>query len=393
MSARLRRFARRSIDRVLKPHFDVQVASIDRLLSERLESAGVAELGKEDGLILPDFNHLLHELRTIELRRLPVDGGVLLSAGCAGGWYFQWLDECAGPFERHIGVELYSERPPGLPENVTWISQSASEMTQVQDASVDVIFSGQNLEHLWVDDMVGFVLEARRVLRPGGWLVVDSPNRLVTEALEWSHPEHTIELAVDEAVGLFELAGFDVVEIRGLWNCRDARRDAWLPLACSNLRELLDRSVGRRALDDNFVWWIEARRSDRQVDVDAVDRRVRDLFEQHWTRRVNRVAVHVGRRRADGGCSAAGGVSGLVYRTWGLPVFAGQYVLTASHPELRVRLLDGGGEVIAEGIGEARGETSSTVFGAYAELVLDAPIDQELTDLAVEVELVPARPA
>ena len=71
-------------------------------------------------------------------------------------------------------------------------------MSEVGNASCDLVFSGQNLEHLWPDEVSGFLLEAARVLRPGGHLVVDSPNRLLTAPLNWSHPEHTIELTLAE---------------------------------------------------------------------------------------------------------------------------------------------------------------------------------------------------
>lgn len=37
-----------------------------------------------------DINHLLHDLRSAHLRRMP-RAEVMLSAGCAGTWYFEWI--------------------------------------------------------------------------------------------------------------------------------------------------------------------------------------------------------------------------------------------------------------------------------------------------------------
>jgi hypothetical protein len=78
------------------------------------------------------------------------------------------------------------------------------------------VFGGQVIEHLWPDELSRFLVAAHRVLREGGWIALDSPNRRVTQAIEWLHPEHTVEFSVDEIVELLHLAGFDSVQVRGV---------------------------------------------------------------------------------------------------------------------------------------------------------------------------------
>jgi SAM-dependent methyltransferase len=338
-------------------------------------------------LVLTDFNHLLHELRTVELRHLPVRGGTLLSAGCAGTWYFDWLEAAAGPFERHIGVELYETEPPGLPPHVTWITESASRMPTVGDASVDVVFSGQNIEHLPIDDLVGFLLESHRVLRPGGTLVVDSPNRLATEALGWVHPEHTIEITAAEATQLLTIAGFDVAVTRGLWNCRDPRTREWLPLAppAGDVRQIVDRSASRFPIDDAFVWWIEAVRSDRAADPVAVRSAAQHLFDAHWQRRVNRAAVCCVPRSDAGTCDLPVGACGVVYRTLAFPLFAGSFTVAASDPVMSVTVRRGDGAVLAEGPSPLTARVDATQFGCTIELAIDPPLTAPLADVHVTV--------
>ena len=131
---------------------------------------------------------------TAFLRTMPPNARRLLSAGCAGRWYFDWVAQSYGPVEEHLGIEYYVEAPPDLPANVTWIRNTVGDMSAVADQSCDLVFSGQNLEHLWPEEVAGFLLEAARTLRPGGHLVMDSPNRDPTAPLVWSHPTRNTPL-------------------------------------------------------------------------------------------------------------------------------------------------------------------------------------------------------
>jgi SAM-dependent methyltransferase len=257
-------------------------------------------------IIFRDFNHLLHELRTIELGRMPPVTGTMLSAGCADAYYFDWLESSYQPVERHIGLELYQPRPEVLPDNVTWIENSVGQMTAVEDSSVALIFSGQNFEHLFGDDAPDFLLESHRVLRPDGWLVIDSPHREIAAALKWSMPEHTVEFTPDEARELVELAGFDVRSLRGLWLCQDPKTGAYLPLWDQDGDVPDPATVMRRALlasqevERSFVWWLEAQRADREPDADGLRRRHAEIFAEAWTERQQRLRYNVGSAQADG---------------------------------------------------------------------------------------------
>src|SRR5262249_31699591 len=158
-----------------------------------------------------DFSARLHELRSSELQRLPSEAKTVLHGGASAGWYFRWFTEnYPGVVERHIGVEAFLERPGDLPHNVVWLRRTLGDLGSVPEASVDMVFGGQVIEHLWAADVANFLSESHRVLRPEGILALDSPNRRVTEAIGWRHPQHTVEFSVDEIVLLIEAAGFDV---------------------------------------------------------------------------------------------------------------------------------------------------------------------------------------
>ena len=67
----------------------------------------------------------------------------------------------------------------------------------IQDVSIDVVVSYETLEHFTDHD--AFAAEVRRVLRPGGLLVISSPNRVIyTEQAEYHNEWHLRELDRNE---------------------------------------------------------------------------------------------------------------------------------------------------------------------------------------------------
>lgn len=286
---------------------------------------------------LAGFNGLLHALRSYELARMPRVTGTMLSAGCSDASYFGWIAAWYGAVDRHVGVELYLPEPDDLPAGVEWLKRSVGEMTDVEDGSVELVFSGQNFEHLFGDDAVDFLLEAQRVLGPGGWLVMDSPNREVTSALVWTQPQHTIEFTPDEAAELVTLAGFDVADVRGLWLCRDAATGEILPLWAAGEADPSPTEVLRRSVlashdpGNSFVWWLEAARASREPDRTALRTRYAEIYARAWAERQQRFSHEIGERRQNGGqqvVSVPEAVTGFALYGPFMPLVPGDYQVT-----------------------------------------------------------------
>ena len=86
----------------------------------------------------------------------------------------------------------------------------------VRSASVDLVATLQVIEHVW--NHPEFVRECLRVLRPGGLLLVTTPNRLTfSPGLDTPvNPFHTKEFTATELVDLLARCGFVGAEVRGL---------------------------------------------------------------------------------------------------------------------------------------------------------------------------------
>ncbi len=291
----------------------------------------IADVGATD-VAMADINHLLHHLRGEALRKLPQGSRHFVSVGCSGTWYFEWIEQMCHP-QRHTGIEFYSPRPDDLPPNVDWIANTAGNMEAVPDATADVLFSGQNIEHLWPEDIVNFLLESHRVLEDGGLLVIDSPNRDITAKLAWSHPEHIIELTVPEIEELLALAGFDIQRREGMWLCEDPATGQVLPFAelTSSGAWPLRRRVEHAASDPDhaFCWWMEARKSNRIPNADRLRERVTQIYAIAWPERLNRLQTVIGRERIRNGerwLDSEGRAGALVYGPYA-PLLAGQFRL------------------------------------------------------------------
>lgn len=86
------------------------------------------------------------------------------------------------------------------------------------DSSVDVVVNFQVIEHLW--DQPQFVAECRRVLRPGGLLMMSTPNRITfTPGSDTPlNPFHTRELNAAELTELLVDGGFTMESMSGVFH-------------------------------------------------------------------------------------------------------------------------------------------------------------------------------
>ena len=283
-----------------------------------------------------DIWMMLHQCRSVLLRAMPAGATRFLSAGCSGRWYFDWIEHCYGHVHEHIGIEYFMPRPANLPANVKWIANTACDMSDVASGTCDLVFSGQNLEHLWPDEAAAFLLEAARVLRPGGHIVVDSPNRAVTAALKWSNPEHTIELTVREVSSLLTLAGFQVTKSAGIWLCRDPRTHRLLPFDPEEIDpewSTTERVMAAYSLPHySFIWWLEARRTCRLPQKRALEEMFSGLFRENWPERVQRLVLGPGRRSdwraGEEWIVVPAEEPGLVFHGPNVPLRAGRYHCT-----------------------------------------------------------------
>ena len=167
----------------------------------------------------------LHELHAAMLRRLErlffahiPKGGRVLDAGCGRSLFTEIRPDwpftiVAGDVDHPLLLSRKKEFP-----DVRWLVADAHPLP-FRDAAFDALFAGELIEHL-PDPRAG-VDEFRRVVRPGGTLILTTPNRLrlaniVDRSDRPYSPDHLSELSYDEVRALLDAAGFEITYQTGV---------------------------------------------------------------------------------------------------------------------------------------------------------------------------------
>jgi 2-polyprenyl-3-methyl-5-hydroxy-6-metoxy-1,4-benzoquinol methylase len=99
-------------------------------------------------------------------------GGLVLDVGCGTGNLWPHLQSL---FDRYIGADVVRHR--GLPAVLEFcpVDLDAGRVP-LPDSEADVVAAVETIEHL--ENPRAFVRELVRLVRPGGWVVVTTPNQL-----------------------------------------------------------------------------------------------------------------------------------------------------------------------------------------------------------------------
>lgn len=144
----------------------------------------------------------------------------IVDAGCGEGYGAHLLATELGV--RVIGLELdgaAARHAQARYGNTVAIHEANLDDWPVDSCSVDVVVSMQVVEHLW--NLPKFWSEAKRVLRPGGLMVITTPNRLtfspgLSRGEKPTNPFHVEEFDMEQLATLISGAGFTDVTCYGL---------------------------------------------------------------------------------------------------------------------------------------------------------------------------------
>lgn len=102
---------------------------------------------------------------------------------------------------------------------VTYHYRSMTDLSGYPSGSFDLVYCGQSIEHITLEQADALLPEIRRVLVPGGYFALDTPNARVTRLqapFAFIDPDHKHEYTHSELVELLEHHGFWIRQAWGL---------------------------------------------------------------------------------------------------------------------------------------------------------------------------------
>ncbi|ORX08501.1 class I SAM-dependent methyltransferase [Mycolicibacillus trivialis] len=179
---------------------------------------GLALTGERTVPGLAEENYWFRRHEVVYQRLAPrCAGRDVLEAGSGEGY---GADMLAGVAHRVIGVDYDESAVAHVQARYPRVEMVAGNLAELPlpDAAVDVVVNFQVIEHLW--DQPGFVAECARVLRPGGLLMMSTPNRITFSPGRDTpiNPFHTRELNAAELTELLTDGGFTMESMSGLFH-------------------------------------------------------------------------------------------------------------------------------------------------------------------------------
>ncbi len=190
---------------------------------------------RENSWCQMDFWFVMHRARFLVASQLPkaeriVDLGGSSEGNPAGalltyGYPYHFKSLTIVELPRELRHELYTEicgeyteivpTPQGP---VNYVYASMSDLSAFADGTIDLVYAGQSIEHVPVEEAKTVLREVHRVLKPGGHFCFDTPNRKVTilQFPNYVVDDHKYEYTHQEMVEMLETHGFAVREAKGM---------------------------------------------------------------------------------------------------------------------------------------------------------------------------------
>ena len=204
------------------------------------------------GLSLGSSSHTVYRMVADALASRAIAGGRVVDVGCGGGALWRVL---GGRFDQYAGLDAV--RYPTLPPDLEFrqVDLDATEWP-VRDGDADVVTAVETIEHL--ENPWAFVRSLARIVKPGGWVIVTTPNQLSALSLltlivkrrfsafqDSAYPAHRTALLESDLIRILAAAGLEQIAVG--YSCRGR-----LPLTAAHIPATLARRMPR-AVSDNLL--------------------------------------------------------------------------------------------------------------------------------------------
>jgi len=115
---------------------------------------------------------------------------------------------------RRVSVDIHDRLERYAVLGVECVQASATSMGAFEDASFDVVFASNLLEHLTREEIRAALAEFWRLLTPGGRLILVQPNYRLRPGDYFDDYTHLTPLSDRSVADLLDVAGFQALQIQ-----------------------------------------------------------------------------------------------------------------------------------------------------------------------------------
>lgn len=132
----------------------------------------------------------------------------VIDIGCGYGDFINNVNA-----KKKYAIDLNAEAAGFLSESVDFHSTRVTDLSRIEDASIDVAFSSNLLEHLSDEELAIAASEFRRILRPGGLFITMQPNFYYAYREYFDDFTHKKVFSHESLVDFFRANNFELVAI------------------------------------------------------------------------------------------------------------------------------------------------------------------------------------
>jgi SAM-dependent methyltransferase len=130
-----------------------------------------------------------------------------------GAGYCEFINNISS--RRRLALDVSEASRAHTAPGVEFIQGASTDLAMLADGTVDVVFASNFFEHLpSKQDLLTTLTEVRRVLRPGGRMLILQPNIRCVGGAYWDFFDHHLPLTERSLVEALRLAHLEPIEVR-----------------------------------------------------------------------------------------------------------------------------------------------------------------------------------
>ena len=172
---------------------------------------GILQTAERSSHLDPSENVIFQRHMIAYMETAKMISGKVLEIGCGEGY---GLAELAPKTEQYLAVDKYDtpiSKELKEQNNISFRQIEVPPLKGIEDNSIDFVVAFQIIEHINDDEL--FISEIFRVLRPGGKLILTTPNKLMSLT---RNPWHFREYIPNEMQEILETS-FKDININGVF--------------------------------------------------------------------------------------------------------------------------------------------------------------------------------